>query len=151
MKLLGMRRSISIEPEFFIEADRVHNQRVSLPVTDGMSVIARFEIRRMRTSIHKNGSETMRPADVHDEHALQIRHVYKLDAIGCEKLPRSARRLATRVWLKSVAPILVHFPRPRLERNFTKLGLHTGESVRHSRVVGFDRQLIANTQTIARK
>src|SRR5262245_46967784 len=44
MKLLGVRQALSVDPKFFVESYSIHDQRVSLPAADGVSVVAGREI-----------------------------------------------------------------------------------------------------------
>src|SRR5438552_6287811 len=123
MALLVVRRSLAIHPELLMETDRLDGEGVTFPVTDGVSVVARHEIFRMLATIHKDDAIGVRSADIHDEHALQFRHIDKLHTIRREKLARAARGLATRVGLKLILePIIVNTLGPGLPRHFTDLG-----------------------------
>ena len=40
VQLLGVGQPAAVEPEAFVEAARVHDQRVALPTADGVAVVA---------------------------------------------------------------------------------------------------------------
>src|SRR5213593_994208 len=120
MKLLCMWRSFPVDPEFFIEAGRVHHETVILPASHGMAVVTGFQILRMRTSVHVNDSECVRTADIENVHPLQFWKVDKLHAVRRNELPRSARDLTASVRLIALErrlPGLVQRPRPWLKRH----------------------------------
>src|SRR6185503_16234617 len=50
VELIGMRHAQPVEPEVFVEAPRIDNQRVSLPLADRMPVIGGHKIRGMLSS-----------------------------------------------------------------------------------------------------
>src|SRR6187401_2871210 len=102
MQLLGVRQPAAVKPESLIEASSVHNQRVALPVTNRVSVVAGSEIFRVGTGIEIDSAVRVRPTHIDDEDTFQFRDVYKLDPVRRQKLPWPCRRLATRVRLELI-------------------------------------------------
>src|SRR5262249_25333256 len=66
VKLFCMRMALVVEPEFVVESDRIHHQRVVFPMSYGMAVPRRIGIGRM-FSVHKNLPVTMDVALIQDE------------------------------------------------------------------------------------
>ena len=81
MHLIGVWKPAALEPEVFIEADRIDDKSVIFPPSDRMSVVCRLEIAWMRTTIHINGSERVRTADIENQKLLKLGYLDKLDAI----------------------------------------------------------------------
>ena len=120
MQLLRMRRSFPVDPEFFIEADGVHHQTVAFPAAHGMAVVTGFQVLRVRASVHVNGSERVRAADIEDVDPIQFRKIDELDTVRRDELSRPARDLAARmrfIALKRRFPRLVQRPGPWLKRH----------------------------------
>ena len=67
-----MRRSLPFHPEFFVEADRVHNERVSFPVTNRVPVVTGNQVLGMRPPIQINDSKGLRAGDVEDINGLKV-------------------------------------------------------------------------------
>ena len=115
MKLLG-RRIRSGDPLLLVESDRVDDQRIPLPMTDGMAQERRSQIitRWMLASIHIDHTPGMRARNIQDENALQVGRVDNLKTRRIEKC-RSCARLAVDQWRVQVvagSPILIQRSRP---------------------------------------
>src|SRR5678816_4905345 len=54
MKLVGMRCSLTINPEFFVEANRIDDKCVTLPTACRVTVKARKKLLGMRSAVHIN-------------------------------------------------------------------------------------------------
>src|SRR5688572_6561904 len=118
MQLLGVRQAAAIPPEALVEADRVHHERVAFPPADGMTVIAGRQVLRVRATVHVDGAERVRPADIEDIDALQLGGLDELRAVRREELTGHSRRLAARVRLELVLLTLGEQRlRPWLERH----------------------------------
>src|SRR3990172_2092613 len=102
MHLLGVRNPLPVYPKSFIEPDRIHDQRVSLPVADGVSVVAGSEIFGMRPAVHVNQAIGPGARLIDDVYGLGSGEVYELRAARRDELARSAGGLAPRVGLKQV-------------------------------------------------
>src|SRR5690606_14426879 len=98
--LLRMRQAPAIEPEAFVEARAVDDERIALPPADRVAVIARREIGGVRASVHVHGAEGVRPADIEDVEPLLVGQIDELDTVRRQELPRRAGRLAPRVRLE---------------------------------------------------
>src|SRR5688572_13217582 len=107
MKLLGMWSLSSIDPHLFVEPDRIDNKGVAFPAADGMPVIGRDQVLRMFLQIHSDNPEGMRPPNVHDENALEIRHIKNLYSVGSGELSRATGRLASCVGFHGVRAAII--------------------------------------------
>ena len=122
-RLVGVRQAAAVEPEALVVADGVHDQRVAVPPADGVAVVGGREVGRVRPSVHVDGAERVRAADVEDVDALGFGQLDELHAVGRQELPRRPRRLAPRVRLELVLlPIVVHRLGPRLKRHGRRRG-----------------------------
>ena len=97
MKPVRMRQRVAVHPHTLVEADRINHERIAFPMTDGMSVIARRQVRRMWSSVHVDSVESMRPANIHNEDALLFRHVEDFKAVCSCPQTRARRRFAPRI------------------------------------------------------
>src|SRR6185503_10095046 len=95
--LVRVGKALGFDPRSFVESDSVHDQRVAVPAPDGMSGVCGLEIFRMRASIHIDDAETVRPADIEDEHPLKVTHLDKLEPVRRTDLARAGRRFASRM------------------------------------------------------
>src|SRR5690349_4979820 len=115
-----MRFSLTVNPEFLVESNRIHDQRVLFPVPDRMPVVAGLEILRVRPSIHIDRAIGMRTTDVEDVNQLLLGKLDELHSIRRDELPGSSRSLAPRMRLvafKSLLAIIMQRPGPILERH----------------------------------
>ena len=62
-----MRMALVIEPELIVEPDRIHHQRLAVPMPDRMAVPRRNRILGMLAPIHENLPPAMDVSLVHDE------------------------------------------------------------------------------------
>ena len=97
-----MGRTSPVEPEAFVEPNGVDDQRVPLPPADGMAVVGRREIRRVRPAIRVDGPVGVWATDVEDVDALQLGELDDLDTVRREKRPCDAGRLAPRMRLQLI-------------------------------------------------
>src|SRR5688572_29385995 len=107
MKLLGMWSLSSIDPHLFVEPDRIDDKGVAFPAADGMPVIGRDQVLGMFLQVHSDDPEGMRPPDVHDENALEIRHIKNLYSVGSGELSRATGRFASRVGFHGVRTAII--------------------------------------------
>src|SRR5690606_1881318 len=118
MQLLGVRQAAPIEPEPFVEAGAVDDERVAFPPADRVAVIARREVIGVRTPVHVDRAERVRTADIEDVDSLLLGQIDELDAVRRQELPRGAGRLAARVRFELMdLAVVVKRLRPRLERH----------------------------------
>src|SRR5215471_3210103 len=54
MHLFGMRMSGGIKPGLVVESHGIHNQHVSIPLSNGVAEPARFQVFGMTTPIHED-------------------------------------------------------------------------------------------------
>ena len=114
----GVRQPATVEPERFVEADGVDDERVALPPADRVTVEARRQVSRVRPPVHVDGPIGVRSADVEDVDPLHFRQLDELDAVRRQELTRDPGRLAARVRLQLVLlPVVVDRSRPRLKRH----------------------------------
>ena len=81
VELIGRGIPFAIDPERFVVADRIHDKRFALPVTDVVTVVARHERLRVRPPVHIDDARRMRPADIHDVDLFQFGDVDELNAV----------------------------------------------------------------------
>src|SRR5262249_1601026 len=106
----------AVDPKRFVEPHGVDNERLALPVADGMTVIARAEIFRVLLCVHRNFTPGVRTTDIENVHPLQLRDLYKLDSIRRDQLTGSTGRFATSVRLQSIVQTIIQqCPGPWLE------------------------------------
>src|SRR5215469_4165179 len=87
-----------------------------------MSVITRFEVFRMRSSVHIDCSKRVRTADIHDENALQVLQLHEFHSVRSQELPGPARWLPSRVRFKLIrTPIRQQSSRPILKWKLVRL------------------------------
>src|SRR5215510_1783445 len=94
MKPIRVRQSISAHPELLIESDRVHDQRVTFPVADRISVIAWKKILRVVFPIHVDNAEGVRSADIENINTFLIGHIDNLEPVRRDEFSRSSRGFA---------------------------------------------------------
>src|SRR5690606_8728530 len=88
------------------------------PPADRVTVVARGQVARMRASVHVDGAEGVRAADVENVEALLLGQLDELDAVRRQELARGPGRLAAgmRLELVNLASVVERL-RPRLERH----------------------------------
>src|SRR5262245_11221788 len=97
MELVCCGFSFSVDPESFVESDRVDNQRITFPAADGVSVVTRHEVFWMLAAIHVNRSKRVGSADIEDVHPFLLGNIEELHTIRGDELSRSSGRFAARV------------------------------------------------------
>src|SRR5205809_3948360 len=133
-KLGRVRQAAPIEPEAFVETNRVYDERVAFPVTDRMAVVIRLELRWMRPPVRIDRPESVGPTDIEDVDALEFRNLDNLHAVGRQEHSRATRWLAPRVRFERIRSATgVQGPRPRLEGKVRFRG--HAKWVRNERVV----------------
>src|SRR5439155_6443621 len=116
VKLFCMRQTSAIDPEVFAEAFRIDNQRVFLPMSDGVAIRRGIDFLGMRAAIHIDHAKSVRTADIEDIDALEIRHVHEVDPIWSLKLTRQSGWMTTRVGFEFVdLAVVVKRLGPRLK------------------------------------
>src|SRR6185312_1456106 len=98
-----VRHPFACEPEPLVEADRVDDERVAVPVPDRVPVPARLEILRMLAPVQVDDAPAMRRADVQEQDFLRLRQIDDLDAIRCVPETRAAGGFAARVRIGRLA------------------------------------------------
>src|SRR6185503_4099188 len=89
MQLLGRGQSEIVDPDAFVVADRIDDERVAFPMPDRVSTIARRKVRRVRPPVCVNRSEAMCSTGFENVEALMLSIIDELCAIGCRDLPRA--------------------------------------------------------------
>src|SRR5262245_7107459 len=112
-----MRKLSAIDPEAFVEADRIDHEGVALPLADRVTVEARRERRRM-LAVHVDRPVGVRAADVEDVGDLRLGQFQEFGTVRRQPLTRAPRRLAAGVRFElHPAAIVGHRARPRHVRN----------------------------------
>src|SRR5687767_478199 len=83
---ISVRRRAAIDPEPFVVADRVDDQRVTFPPADRVSVVARLQVLWMAAAVRIDRPERVRAADIEDKYALDLRKLDDLGAVRCQEL-----------------------------------------------------------------
>src|SRR5262245_49908743 len=94
MKLLGVGSLSAVYPHTFVESDRVDNERIAFPPTDGVPVVSERQVFGMLFQIHIDNAESVWPSDIHDVDALQFTHLHDVDSIGSCELSGTTRGFA---------------------------------------------------------
>src|SRR5436309_15625722 len=102
MKQIGVRRSLSFHPKPFVEADRVDDEGVAVPVPDRVSVVARNEVLGVWSAVHINDAERLRTILIEDVDGLCFRNIHNFIAAGRNELTWSTRWLTARVGLEQI-------------------------------------------------
>src|SRR5262245_59641288 len=94
MQRLGMGQAAAGHPELLIESDGIHDQGVSLPLSDRRAVIARHSFRsgNDRTPIRIDDAPIAISAPEQDQDPAQLRLLNELKPVWHLKLTWSARR-----------------------------------------------------------
>src|SRR5262249_23131608 len=138
VQLFGMRRSRSVHPETFIEADIIDNQCVAFPMSSRVAVVTGNQILRMGRSVRINDSECVWTADIEDENLLLVRHLDDLCTIWCHELTGATGWFAARVRFKFITPAVVQQRlRPWLKRS---LGVRQTAAARTPNTLLFGRR-----------
>src|SRR5687768_5762901 len=120
MQLFGVRKR-SGKPLLLVESDRINDERVALPPADGMAEERRPQIvtRWMWAAVQVDDTPRVRPGDVQQKDALQLRGVDNLKPGSVEE-SRPAGRFAPdkrRIQVGGGRAVLVERARPVLKRN----------------------------------
>jgi len=94
VQLFGVWHAFPIHPEAFIEADRIDDQSVVLPLPDRVPIVAWAEACGVTPSIHVEDPVGVGATDIEDIDAFKVGYLDDLNAIRSNRLARSARRFA---------------------------------------------------------
>src|SRR6188474_3650702 len=120
MQACGVRKR-SGKPLLLIESNRINDERVALPPADGMPEERRPQIltRWMRAAVQVDDAPGVRPGDVQQKDALQLRDIDDFKTGSVEE-SRPAGRLAAdqrRIQVGGRRAVLIQRARPVLKRN----------------------------------
>src|SRR5262245_36696285 len=102
MELFGVRKAAVIEPEFFVETFRIHNERIAFPTSDGSAVVkgiirVTVDLPHLLTSVRVDHATVAIAASEQDHDAIKVRVFHELKSIDLFELPRPSRRFARTV------------------------------------------------------
>src|SRR5580658_1701463 len=67
VELIAVRMAVAVEPSFFVEADGIHHQSVTLPFSDRVAHIGGSDVTGMRAAIRENLANGVVIFENHDD------------------------------------------------------------------------------------
>src|SRR5262249_59571760 len=72
VELFGRRHAEVIDPNTLAETDGIDNECVAFPMADGVSAVARCQVRGMGAAVHVNGAEAVRASGFENVEPLML-------------------------------------------------------------------------------
>src|SRR5438046_2342863 len=128
-----VRHALAVQPRLVVEANRVHDERVAVPLRNRISHPKRLEILRMAASIQKQLAIAMNVSLIQNHDELWSLNEF----LGKWRNPRNARGQAMPfriVFAQTGSPFLVERIGPWLQRNLSE-GCEAETGIPYSREI----------------